>query len=94
MAKMFVVVAYDISDDKRRTKLHKALMNFGAPVQYSVFECILGKEGLKKMKAAVERVIKDDKDLVRYYYICDACRKRIETTAGATVTRERPTIVV
>ena len=69
-------------------------MNFGAPVQYSVFECILDKGGLKQMKAAVSRVTKEDKDLVRYYYICDACRKKIETTAGAKVTRERPTIVV
>jgi len=94
MAKMFVVVAYDISDDKRRTKLHNTLMNFGAPVQYSVFECILGKEGLVKMKAAVSKVIKEEKDLVRYYYVCDACRKKIETTGGAKVTRERPTIVV
>jgi len=94
MAKMFVVVAYDISDDKRRTKLHDTLMNFGAPVQYSVFECILGKEGLKKMKAAVSGVIKGEEDFVRYYYLCDSCRKKIETTAGAKVTRERPVIVV
>ncbi len=94
MAKMFVVVAYDISDDPRRTKLHNTLMNFGAPVQYSVFECILSKEGLKKMKAAVNRVIEEDEDLVRYYYICDACKKKIETTAGAKVTKERPVIVV
>jgi CRISPR-associated protein Cas2 len=94
MAKMFIVVAYDISDDARRTKLHNTLMNFGVPVQYSVFECILGKEGLKKMKAAVSRVIKEDKDLVRYYYLCDGCRKKTEATAGAKVTGERPTIVV
>jgi CRISPR-associated protein Cas2 len=94
MAKMFIVVAYDISDDKRRTKLHDTLMSFGAPVQYSVFECILDKGGLKKMKAAVGKVIKGEEDFVRYYYICDGCRKKIETTAGAEVTRERPAIVV
>jgi len=94
MAKMFIVVAYDIEDDKRRTKLHNTLMNFCAPVQYSVFECILDKGGLKEMKAAVNRAIKEDKDLVRYYYLCDACRKKTETTAGAKVTQERPTIVV
>jgi CRISPR-associated protein Cas2 len=94
MAKMFIVVAYDISDDPRRTKLHNTLKNFGTPVQYSVFECILDKGGVKKMKAAVNRVIEEDTDLVRYYYICDGCRKKIETTAGAKVTRERPVIVV
>jgi CRISPR-associated protein Cas2 len=94
MAKMFIVVAYDIEDDRRRTKLHNTLKNFGTPVQYSVFECILGKEGLKKMKAAVGKVIKEDQDLVRYYYLCRDCRAKTETTAGAEVTRERATIVV
>jgi CRISPR-associated protein Cas2 len=94
MAKMFVVVAYDISDDPRRTKLHNTLKNFGTPVQYSVFECLLDKGGLKKMKAAVDRVIEEDKDLVRYYYLCDACRGKTEATGGAKVTKERPTIVV
>ena len=94
MAKMFIVVAYDISDDPRRTKLHNTLKNFGTPVQYSVFECLLDKGELKKMKAAVDRVIKGDEDLVRYYYLCDTCRGKTEATGGAKVTQERPTIVV
>ena len=38
---MFIVVAYDIEDDKQRTRLHKTLRRFGEPVQFSVFECIL-----------------------------------------------------
>jgi CRISPR-associated protein Cas2 len=37
--KQFVVVVYDISNDKRRTRLHNALLDYGTPVQYSVFEC-------------------------------------------------------
>ncbi|HIP96765.1 MAG TPA: CRISPR-associated endonuclease Cas2, partial [Anaerolineae bacterium] len=41
---MFVVVAYDISNDRRRTKLHDTLLNFGTPVQYSVFECIVDQK--------------------------------------------------
>jgi CRISPR-associated protein Cas2 len=95
MAKTFVVVAYDIEDNRRRTKLHNTLMNFGCPVQYSVFECILDKEGLRKMKVAVERVIKkEERDSVRYYYLCKACRERTEVVSGVGVTEERPTIVV
>ena len=38
---MFIVVAYDICDDRRRLCVHKALKNFGHPVQYSTFECLL-----------------------------------------------------
>jgi len=34
----FIVLAYDIPDDRRRTKLFKTLKRFGFPVQESVFE--------------------------------------------------------
>ena len=33
---MFFVVAYDIEDDKRRTKIHKLLKNYGQWMQFSL----------------------------------------------------------
>lgn len=33
-----IIVSYDISNDKRRTKFSKYLMKFGHRIQYSVFE--------------------------------------------------------
>lgn len=42
------VVAYDISDDKRRLRLHRLLRGFGEPVQKSVFVCQL--DGRRKIK--------------------------------------------
>ena len=91
---MFVVVAYDISHDRRRTRLHDALLDYGTPVQYSVFECILDEEGLKKMKAAVMRVIKPRQDRVRFYYLCQTCLARTEVTSGPEVLHEVEAIVV
>ena len=91
---MFVVVVYDISHDRRRTKLHDTLLNFGTPVQYSVFECILDGERLEKMKAAVMRVIKPRKDRVRFYYLCQSCLARTEITSGPEVLHETEVIVV
>lgn len=38
------VIAYDIPDDKRRTKVHKLLSGFGKWTQYSLFECFLTKK--------------------------------------------------
>jgi CRISPR-associated protein Cas2 len=64
MTLRFVVVVYDISDDKRRTKLHDVLLNYGTPVQYSVFECLVKAATLEKMKAHVARVIKPRQDQV------------------------------
>lgn len=42
------VVAYDISDDRRRLRLHRLLRGFGEPVQKSVFVCQL--DGRRKAK--------------------------------------------
>lgn len=91
--KIFIVVAYDITDDRRRARLHKRLKSFGTPVQYSVFECILSPKNLEKMKKMVRREIKEDEDLVRYYLLCEACRRRILAING-TVTQEERTMVV
>lgn len=90
----FILIAYDISDDKRRTKLHNALLNFGTPVQYSVFECLLDEEAEKKMRAVVKRIARPKKDSVRYYYLCAACQKRVETIGGREVLGEPPPAII
>lgn len=91
--KVFIVVAYDITDDRRRARLHKSLKSFGNSVQYSIFECILTPENVERMKKVVKREIKEDEDLVRYYLLCEACQRRILAING-TVTQEERTMVV
>jgi CRISPR-associated protein Cas2 len=94
MSKQFMLVVYDISHDKRRTKLHNTLKDFGSPVQYSVFECLLDEAGLKKMKKAVGKVIKPRLDRVRYYPLCQKCLPGIEVTSGPEVLHETEVTVV
>ena len=94
MTHQFVVVVYDISDDKRRTKLHDALLDYGTPVQYSVFECLLERKQLERMKQAVEKVIRPRKDQVRYYQLCEACLAKTEITSGPEVLHQTDVIVV
>jgi CRISPR-associated protein Cas2 len=94
MDRQFIVVVYDISDDKRRTRLHNTLLNYGTPVQYSVFECLLEPEQVNKMKEAIERVIQPRKDRVRYYYLCQKCLSKTEVTSGPEVLEEVDVIVV
>lgn len=89
----FVVVVYDISNDKRRTKLHKRLLDYGTPVQYSVFECLLDAKAYDRMKKAINRIIRPKLDHVRYYVLCGACRANIEVTGGREVTT-RPDVMV
>jgi CRISPR-associated protein Cas2 len=90
----FIVVAYDIPDDRRRERLHKVLLSYGTPVQYSLFECLLEEKELARMKRAVRRVIKPRLDNVRYYYLCGTCQGRVEATTGRETTQEEGAIVV
>ena len=92
--KKFVVVVYDISDNKRRTKLHNRLKDFGYPVQYSVFECLLDDERLQRMQAAVSKITKPKIDHVRYYRLCGACQKKIQVVGRHEVTSEPDVLVV
>jgi CRISPR-associated protein Cas2 len=94
MSKQFIVIVYDISNDKRRTKLHNRLKDFGTPVQYSVFECLLDEAGLKQMQSAVRKIIKPRLDRVRYYFICEECLQRVEVTSGPEVLHEKVVVVV
>ena len=94
MPKQFVVVVYDISNDRRRTKLHNTLLDYGSPVQYSVFECLLDEEELARMKKATARVIKPRVDRVRYYYLCAGCVRKTEVTSGVEVLHEEPGAIV
>lgn len=91
---LFIVVAYDIEDDRKRLRLHKTLKNFGTPVQKSVFECIMEEGQLRRMKEAVNRVIDEKKDRVRYYSLCQGCRRHIEATAGAFISQDLKTVVI
>src|SRR4051812_32419175 len=80
---MFIVVAYDISHDRRRTRLHKALKMFGTPVQESVFECHLSPPQVLQMRQVVSKHIDSRVDQVRYYYLCELCSKRTEATSAS-----------
>ena len=69
---MFYVVSYDIPDDRKRDRVSKTLLDFGARVQYSVFECILNGKLPEKMTAKLSRIISDE-DSVRIYALCAKC---------------------
>lgn len=94
MKKTFVLVVYDISDDRRRTRLHTLLLNYGSPVQYSVFECLLTDTEWIEMKNAVRRIIRPQKDHLRYYILCENCLKKVETTMGKSVMSKVPDALI
>ena len=58
------VVSYDIMDQKRLYRVHKAMKGFGDPVHYSVFRCDLTTKGKVEMVAALTDLINPDEDRV------------------------------
>jgi CRISPR-associated protein Cas2 len=94
MKKQFVLVVYDIYNDRRRNKLHNVLLDYGTPVQYSVFECLLDKKALTNMKKAIKHIIRPRVDNLRLYYLCAECLEKTETTAGVEVHKKDPEVLV
>lgn len=80
---MLYVVAYDVPNDRRRTKLYKVLSGFGTRTQYSLFECFLTPRQLVQLRERVYRLIDDSEDSLRIYPLCEACLKRVESIGAA-----------
>ena len=90
---MLIAVAYDIPNDRRRTKLADHLENFGRRVQLSVFECLLEDKQVERLKAGIERLIETDEDTVRIYRLCGTCEERVEIL-GQGVRSEDPDVYI
>jgi len=91
---MFVVVSYDIVDDKARNKIAKILLDYGTRVQYSVFECNLDSEQLAVMERRLMRVLNGEEDTIRIYLLCEGCVKRIRVFGKGDVTKDQEVYVV
>jgi CRISPR-associated protein Cas2 len=79
---MFVIVSYDIKEDKRRTKIHNILKSYGEWVQYSIFECELTETNYAKLRHRLSKLIDHDTDNIRFYLLCRCCQGKIERIGG------------
>jgi CRISPR-associated protein Cas2 len=85
---MFVVVSYDIPDNKRRRKIMKTMEGFGYRAQYSVFECRLTAQQLARLRERLEALIVEEQDDVRFYLLCKQCVPRIVLLGEAELVPE------
>jgi len=77
------VIAYDISNDRRRTKVHKILSAFGEWTQFSLFECFLTPKQLLQLKHRLDQHLNPEEDSVRFYYICERCAAKAKTVGSS-----------
>jgi len=80
---MMVLITYDVSTEtpagqKRLRKVAKQCENYGQRVQNSVFECLIDPARLKLLQARLEALIDPKVDSLRYYYLGDEWRNRVE----------------
>lgn len=87
---MYVVVSYDISDHRRRARLHELLLGYGQPVQRSVFECRLTHQQVLRLQAQARRLVRGARDSIRYYQMCRQCQQRTRSDGTLLVEAETP----
>jgi len=85
----FYIVAYDLSSDKRRNKVHKILSGFGQWTQYSLFELFVTDKELILLQNKLEKVLNPEQDSVRFYPLCAACIKNVETVGSEPPTEPK-----
>lgn len=80
---MLVLITYDVNteDNKGKARLRKVskqCVNHGQRVQNSVFECILDNAQCKILKAKLLKIIDEEKDSLRFYYLGNQYKNKIE----------------
>lgn len=91
---MFIVVAYDIIDDKRRNRVAKTMEDYGTRVQYSVFECVLEEEYLTEMVDILKKHIDHKEDSIRFYILCKGCITSVKMLGKGELTEDKDVFII
>jgi CRISPR-associated protein Cas2 len=82
------VIAYDISDDRRRARVAAVLQAYGDRVQRSVFVVTVGEDMLREARDRISQIINPQTDSVYIFRQCAACWETVGIYGQATVSRE------
>lgn len=80
---MMVIISYDVATSsdggkKRLRKVAKACQNHAQRVQNSVFEADLDYSTFLKLKAELLKLIDEDEDSLRFYYLGNNWKHKVE----------------
>ena len=80
---MLVLITYDVNTEtaagkSRLRKVAKQCVNYGTRVQNSVFECVLDPGQCLMLKAALTELIDENVDSLRFYYLGDNYKHKVE----------------
>ncbi len=80
---MLVLITYDVNTEtdagkKRLRRVAKQCVNYGRRVQNSVFECEMDAAKCREVKAILEELIDVKKDSLRFYYLGNHYKNKVE----------------
>ena len=80
---MFILITYDVNTTtaagrKRLRRVSKECVNYGHRVQNSVFECEIDTAKWVVLKQKLTDIIDENCDSLRFYYIGDRRKAKIE----------------
>jgi len=94
-----VLVTYDVETEtkegqRRLRRVAKACKDKGQRVQKSVFECLLDPAQFAEFKQKLLEIMKPEVDSIRFYFLGDNWKNRVEHTgAKPSFDQEGPLIV-
>ena len=96
---MLVLVTYDVNTETKegRTRLRRIAricMNYGQRVQHSVFECFLEPAQWVEMRGKLEKVLNEEEDSLRYYYLGKNWKRCVEHVGAKPGYNPEGTLVV
>jgi len=90
----FTVIAYDVSDNRRRRALVRVLEAFGDRVQESVFEAWLTDQERRKLEQRAYGCLKSSEDRLAIYVLPRIDREAIVSLGLGEITKDFTHLVV
>ena len=96
---MLVLITYDVNTQtaagrKRLRKVAKECTNYGQRVQNSVFECQMDATKCRQVKNILENIIDKDVDSLRFYYLGEKYKNKVEHYGTRTCIDLEGTLII
>lgn len=80
---MLVLITYDVNTEDpagrgRLRRISKRCVDYGQRVQNSVYECVMDASQCKKLQNDLLNIIDEDKDSLRFYYLGNNYKTKVE----------------
>lgn len=81
--KHWYLISYDIRSQKRWRLAYKQLQGTGERIHYSLFRCRLTRTEMEALRWALEKLLKDEDDLM-FVHLCPSCASRVQERGGGS----------